>query len=125
MNPTPPQRILPVLSKVKDTYILWQRYLPVFPKTSRYTLGDKIDKLFIEAIESISTAIYLDKTEKLPYIRHSIKKIDTLKLFLQIAWEIKALDNNKYAQLSVGVIEISKMVGGWHNQIRKQNSPTK
>jgi hypothetical protein len=113
-----------VLSKTKDAYILWQTYLPTFPKTSRYTLGDKIDGLFIDAIESINTAIYLEKAEKLPYIRHSIRKVDTLKLFLQIGWEVKALDNNKYSQLAEKVVEISKMIGGWHNQVVKQNSPT-
>ena len=104
---------------------LWHQYLVTFPKTSKYTLGEKIDKLFIEAIESISSAIYLDRAEKLPYIRHSIKKIDGLKVFLQIAWELKAIDNKKYAQISELIVEISKMLGGWHNQVAKQNSPIK
>jgi hypothetical protein len=34
-------------------------------------------------------------------------------LFLQIAWEFKTIDNNKYITLSRHLDEIGKMIGGW------------
>jgi len=40
-------------------------------------------------------------------------KLDLLKFFLQIAWEIKSLDNKKYILLSERLNEIGKMLGGW------------
>ncbi len=40
-----------------------------------------------------------------------------LKFFLQLSWEIKALDTKKYSVLSEKIDEIGKMIGGWHRQL--------
>jgi len=62
------------------------------------------------------------QTEKLPYVRLAIRKIDTLKVFLMILWETKSFDNKKYINLSIKLDEIGKNLGGWSGQIIKQNS---
>lgn len=36
-----------------------------------------------------------------------------MKFLLRIAWEIKILNNQKYATLSEPLYEIGKMLGGW------------
>jgi len=112
-----------VVIKLKDIYILWQQYLASFPKTSRYTIGNKVDSLLVEIIEALSVAGFLEKKEKLPYVKQAIKKLDIVKVFLQISWEIKAIDHKKYIGISEKVAETGKMLGGWHNQLVKQNSP--
>jgi len=88
-------------------------------------LGQKIDTFFVETIEAIATASFLTREEKLPYVRLSIRKVDTLKIFLMILWETKSIDNKKYIALSLKIDEIGKMLGGWQGQILKQNSPEK
>lgn len=40
---------------------------------------------------------------------------------LQIAWEIKALDNKKYIALSEHLNEVGRMLGGWNKQVRREN----
>jgi len=122
---TPPQRFLPVAEKILSAYKLWQEMLKLFPKTTRYSLGIKTDVLFIEIFESISTATFTAKTEKSPWVRRAIIKLDTLKGLLRVAWEIKSLDNKKYITLSEQLSEIGRQLGGWHNQIVKQNSPSR
>ena len=92
------------------------------PKIHRYSLGEKIDKFFIDALEAIVTASFLNQTEKLPYVRLAVRKIDTLKIFLMILWETKSFDNKKYIALSVRLDEVGKMLGGWSGQLIKQNS---
>ena len=99
--------------------------MPLIPKTSRYTLAEIIDKYFIQTIESILVASFLEKQEKQPFIRKAIISLDTLKFLLYIVWEIKALDNQKYISLSEKLAEAGKQLGGWHGQIVKQNSPGK
>jgi hypothetical protein len=98
------------------TYKLWHEFLPHFTKTSRYTLGIKIDNLFIETIEYIFIASRLAKDQKTPYLQKASAKLDMLKFFLQISWEIKSLDNKKYLLLSEHLNEIGKMLGGWQKQ---------
>jgi len=88
-------------------------------------LGIKIDNLLTEITEYISSASFLTKEEKLPYIKIAIRKNDTIKIFLLILWETKSLDNKKYLIISEKINEVGRMLGGWHGQLTKQNSFTK
>lgn len=102
---------------------MWQEFLPHFPKRSKYTLGNKIDSLFVEILELIFIAVYLPREHKSPYIKKSIGKVDLLKFFLQISWEINSLENKKYIALSEPLNEVGRMLGGWHKQLEKQTQP--
>jgi hypothetical protein len=123
-NGTPPPTLLPVLQKLKTLYILWYGYYQALPKTHRYSLGTRIDGLFVEIMETIAIASFLSRTEKQPYVRIAIRKVDTLKILLMVLWETKSLDDKKYIALSVPLNDIGKMLGGWNGQLAKQNSPT-
>lgn len=121
----PATRILPVLAKVKEGYLLWYKFYQDLPKSHRHSLGQRIDTLFVEIIEAISAASFLSRDEKHPYVRLAIRKADTLRLLLLVLWETKSLDDKKYLALSVKLDEAGKMLGGWSGQLTKQNSPKK
>lgn len=106
-------KLLPVLEKTKDAYILWFNYRDTFPKKARYTLGDKIDRYFLDILELISIATYQKPEEKIMTLAKAILKLDSLKFFLQIAWETRLIDNNKYILLSEQLLELGKILGGW------------
>jgi hypothetical protein len=114
-----------VLQKLKTVYILWFQYLGILPKTHRHSLGSRIDTLFIESIEAIAVATFLAREEKLPSVRIAIRKLDTIKVLLLVLWETKSFDDKKYIELSLQIEEVGKMLGGWHGQLTKQNSPNK
>jgi hypothetical protein len=112
-----------VLEKVKLSYKLWHEYIVTFSKTSRYTLGETIDKYFLLTIENILIASFLQIQEKQPFIRKAVISLDSLKFFLLIAWEIETLETKKYIALSEPLSVAGKMLGGWYGQVVKQNSP--
>lgn len=118
-------KLLPVLEKTKAVYIVWHEYHVTIPKIHRYSLGTKVDSLFIELIESLAAATFLSKEEKLPFIRIGMRKLDTINILLLVLFETKSLDNKKYIALSEKLSEVGKMLGGWHGQLTKQNSPTR
>jgi len=120
---TQPIRLIPVVLKLKDTYNIWQNYLSSFPKANRYTIGTKIDMLFLEAIEYAFLASYNHTEQKQLLLNKSISKVDLVKLLLQLSWEIKALDNKKYAHLAERFAEIGKMLGGWKKQLLNKTPP--
>ena len=120
---TPPDAFASA-SKLKAAYILWYGYYQNLPKTHRYSLGGKIDTLFVEIMEATSLAGFLVRQEKQPYVRLSIRKVDTLKILLMILWETKSLDDKKYIALSVRIDEVGRMLGGWNGQLTRQNSPS-
>lgn len=55
----------------------------------------------------------------MPVLQKANGKLDLLKFFLQISWEIKILDNKKYIVLSEQLNEIGKMIGGWSKGLQK------
>jgi hypothetical protein len=114
---------LPLLQKLKEVYLLWFRFYRDIPKIHRYSLGQKIDNLFVSSIEAVAQASFLSKNEKQPYVRLAIRKIDTLRILLMVLWETKSLDNKKYIAISIKLDGIGKMLGGWNGQLTKQNSP--
>ena len=52
-------------------------------------------------------------------------KMDALKLFLQIARELKVLDNKRYLRLGGPLTEVGKMLNGWQKQLQLPTDPTK
>ncbi|MFH0950908.1 MAG: four helix bundle protein [bacterium] len=114
-----------MLQKTKELYLLWYEYYKSLPKEHRYTLGSKIDNLLTEIIEAVTSASFLIKDKKQPYVQMAIRKNDTIKIFLLILWETKSLDSKKYIVLSEKIIEIGRMLGGWNGQLTKQNSSAK
>ena len=111
-----------MLEKLKGVYLIWFGYYKDLPKLHKHSLGQKIDKYFIDIIEVVSFASFLKKDEKASYVRLAIRKLDTLKILLMVLWETKTLDHKKYILLSVKLDEIGKMLGGWYGNVTK-NSP--
>ena len=104
---------LPIITKFSSAYKLWHSYLVHIPRLTRFTLGTKVDSYFLDCLELSLLAGYAPRESKSTYIRKLSAKLDCLKFFLKILWELKSLDNKKYITLSGGLVEIGKMVGGW------------
>ncbi|MGD1003047.1 MAG: four helix bundle protein [Minisyncoccia bacterium] len=114
---------VPVVVRLIEVYKVWHEFMPNMAKTSRFTLGQKIDDLFIETTELIFLASHLTKEQKVPYLQKASAKLDLLKLFIQISWEIKAIDNGKFITLSEPLEEVGKMLGGWLRQTMSRSEP--
>ena len=106
-------KLLPILEKIKNAYLLWYQNYKILPKKHRNSLGEKIDNLFVDGIEATVTAGFLSQKEKLPYVRLANRKMDTLKIFLMLLWETKSINDKKYIALSLKLDEIGKNLGGW------------
>ena len=115
-----PSGDLPVLQKLAFAYKLWQGIAPHISRMTRYSLGAKIDNLFTDCIEQLLLASYTNREHKLKYIVEASNKVDFLKYFIQLVWELKAINNNKYISLSTPLTEVGKMLGGWRKQNESQ-----
>ena len=102
-----------ILERVKQVYLIWLDIVPHIPRSSRYTLGDRIENKFIDLLETSYRAYFASKEHKIHYIIKAIAILDILKFLLQIAWEGKLIGNGKYTEIGNLLIEIGKMLGGW------------
>lgn len=112
-----------IIGRFISVYKLWDGIRNNFPKKSRYTLGAKIDNLFLETIEYLFIASTLARGKKLAVLQRASARFDLLKFFLQLVWELKALDTKTYAALSEPLNGIGKMLGGWMKNAEKETSP--
>ena len=120
----PPPKLPGVLAKLLIVYKLWREYQRHIPTLERYSIGVKTDSIFVELIEAVTTANFLSKEQKLPYISRAVIKLDVLRFFLQLLWDMKSIDTKKFISLSELLEEVGKMLGGWKNQITKNSLPT-
>ena len=122
-NTPPPRQVLPIIGRFILVYKLWHEIQIHIAKQSRYTLGVKIDLLFIETVELLFIAGTISRTQKLPILLKAGGRLDVLKFFLQLVWESKIIDTKKYMLLSEPLNEIGKMLGGWIKNIEKETLP--
>ena len=108
---------------VTGAFKRWHASLPHIPRLTRYSLGEHINQLFIDLLEAIFEATFAGREEKLTPVRRASVKLDTLKLFLQLTWELKALDTKNFVAISTPLVEAGKMLGGWQKQITRKTPP--
>lgn len=116
----PPRNNLPIIQHLLRAYLLWQEYVHSLPKKSRYTIGARIEKYFLDTLEAVFLASVSDRAHRLVYVERAVVKFDALKFFLQVAWESKVLDTKKYTALSSILEGIGKMLGGWRRNLVTQ-----
>lgn len=90
----------------------------MFPKSEKYSLGQKIENLILEILEFSLKTVYSPKQEKLSLLKEIDIKVNLLKTLLRLANEIKSLDNKKYLILQEKLQEIGRMIGGWIKSIQ-------
>ncbi|MFH1473223.1 MAG: four helix bundle protein [bacterium] len=109
--------------RAKETYRLWHNNIANLSRVDRYTLGAKIDEVFLSLLELIfRTSFASDKLEKLSLVSQAIAKADILKFLLQIGWEHKILDHKTYGEIIILLDEIGRMLGGWKKNILEKTS---
>jgi hypothetical protein len=69
----------------------------------------------------MAAASFLPRGEKEVYVRVAIRKLDTLRVLLMVAWESRALDTKKYAAISEVIEDVGRQLGGWYGQLMRQN----
>lgn len=121
---TPPDKKFSILEKIKLAYLTWLSFAPHIPKTSKISLGNRIENKFLNLLESSYKAYFSSRELKEKYILEAIATLDLLKFLLQIAWEGKALGfgNKNFEKISLELEEIGKMLGGWKKGLSEREN---
>lgn len=119
----PPISNLLIFNKSVFVYKLWHDWLKNFPKHSRYALGSRVDQIFLNLLELLFAASYLPRCKKLELVDKSISKIDLIKFYLRLCWEMKLLNDNKFQIMAVKMEEIGRLAWAWKNNLEKIPPP--
>ncbi len=106
-----------VVERAKDLYRVWLPVRRSMARDERFGIGARIDTLLLDILETLRKASFVDTTSKPALLGTAIGIADSLRFFLQIAWENKLIANKQYEELAGAVEEIGRMTGGWRKGV--------
>ncbi|CAN5715757.1 hypothetical protein BH11PAT2_BH11PAT2_09170 [soil metagenome] len=92
-------------------------------RDERFGIGARIDALLLDLLETLRKASFAESANKVGLLGSAIGIADSLRFFLQIAWESKLIANKQYEELAGSVEEIGRMTGGWRKGLLAKTSP--
>lgn len=82
-----------------------------FPKSQRFVLGQQIENTSLDILRGIIRANA--SRSKLPILYEASVDLDTLRILLRLAKDLKFLSIRQYAFAAEAVNEVGKLLGGW------------
>ena len=106
-----------ILNRIKEGYLIWLTILPHISKSSRYTIGTRIENIFLDLLDISYTTYFNQKEEKSNNLSICISKLDVLKYLVSIMWEAKLISHKQYENIAIRLDEIGKMFWGWKKSL--------
>ena len=74
----------------------------------------------LDLLELLRKTTYTPLNKKIALLESAMDKIDSLRFFVQLLWELQLMSNNQYSNLGSEIENIGKMIGGWKKSIIKK-----
>lgn len=111
----------PLFQKSFDLYKTLHTLIQKFPRTEKFTLGERLKSHGLTILETVIRAGIQSGTERLRQLEEASTQTDLLKVLVRLSFELRLLDQKHYLLLAGLLQEIGKMVGGW---IKNVKAPT-
>ena len=82
-----------------------------FPRTARFTLGDRLVNSSLNLIELITDAIYT--RERGPLLNRVNQELERQRVLFRIAHDRRYLSIAQYEHIAKALDEAGRMTGGW------------
>lgn len=103
---------LPVIVKTHDLIAWADEHLRRFPRSHRYTLGQRIEQRLYEVLEALIGARY-NVRERPGLLRLTNVSLEVLRHQLRLEHRLRLMRTNSYGFAARSLDDIGRMVGGW------------
>lgn len=110
-----------ILQKVEDMATYAYHCIEQFPKSHKFTLGERLQILLEEIMVLIITCN--KRYHKKTTLQDLDIRLDTLRSFVRIAKSLKVLPFHKYEHWSELNDEIGRLLGGWIKSMEGGKTP--
>jgi len=86
-------------------------YITVFPRSERYSLGQKMKDVNINFLEQIIRAN--NSRNKKPYLEEACQLLEILRIYTRLCHDLKLMSLKRYEIVSQKIDEVGRMLGGW------------
>ncbi len=108
-----------ILDNFSEKFPLLDRLYELYKQTSEVskneenTLRKSAEITTLEILELVVIATRQAKIEKSQTLRQAVRKLDTLKVFVDMAKGLQTIKEEKYEQIQESLSSVGKMLGGW------------
>ncbi len=102
-----------ILVKVFDYWKILVPVLSKFPRQYKFSLGERMQNLASELMEILVEAYYSPRDQKKALLARANIKIEILRRYLRLAYELGLYSSKVYERLAASLNEIGRMAGGW------------
>jgi hypothetical protein len=82
-----------------------------FPKTHKFTVGDRLYNTALDVLESLIEATY--SRDRQQHLRRANLGIEKLRFLLRLATDLKLLNRTRYEFAARALDETGRLIGGW------------
>jgi hypothetical protein len=108
-----------IIHKTYNFYLCLNITVAKTPKKDRFTIGSKCENITLEILEKLYEAHSKYGQDRLLVLQNIDTKLKVLQAMVKALFDIKAISDKRFIQLSERLIEIGKMLGGWIKTTKK------
>lgn len=84
-----------------------------FPRSHKFTLGDRLQNKLTDLLELYIEAFYSPKEAKPELLRKANIQLEILRYYYRLGFDLGLYHSIKYEQYAQRLQEIGRMTGGW------------
>jgi hypothetical protein len=100
-----------VIDKVYDLAVWSARHVAKFPRSHKFTLGDRLTVRLYEVLELLLRAKY--RRDRRAFLRDANMELELLRFQFRLAKDLECLSVESYGYAARAVDEIGRLIGGW------------
>lgn len=107
---------------MQKVYDLLKSTIPVlnkFPRSQKFTLGDRIQNQLSDLLELYIQAFYAPRPEKKRLLHQANVQLEIIRHYFRLAYELGLYHSNRYQDFAEKLHEIGRMTGGWLKSLEK------
>jgi hypothetical protein len=103
-----------VITKVYDLVVWSCRHIAKFPRSHRFTLGDRLEVRLYQVLEMLIRARYT--RDRAALLRAVNVELELLRFQFRLAKDLQCLSVESYGHAARSVDEVGRLLGGWVKQ---------
>jgi hypothetical protein len=107
----------------QKVYLLLRNTIPVlnrFPKSQKFTLGDRIQQQLSDLLELYVHAYYAPKSEKHALLVKANVQLEIIRHYFRLGYDLGLYASTQYQYFAEALHEIGNMTGGWIKSIESR-----
>lgn len=108
---------------VQKCYDLLREAIPVinrFPRSQKFTLGDRLQNQLSDLLDLYIRAFYAPKEQKTALLHEANIQLEILRHYFRLGFDLGLYNSNVYGQQARKLQEIGRMTGGWLKSLEKK-----